>query len=144
MYRGVVAEKRSVALRRRVRCACGRPAGCRACAFVGWTVENETLDIVVPAGIQLGTRLRLGGKGDEALPTGPQDLLVEIVEEGPRADELRAAHAAHEAASDEHHRKRRIARAVARTRGMRAGIIVAAGLLVAAVAIVMHAVAAQP
>jgi hypothetical protein len=129
MYRGVVTEKRPVTIRRRVRCACA-PRGCRLCDLVGWTVKTETLLVVVPEGITLGTRLRLPGKGDETLPTGPQDLIVEVVEVGPRAEELRAAQLAHETASDAHFNERRTAKALERKSAMRSALMLAIGLLV--------------
>lgn len=97
-YRGVVAEERTVTLRRRVRCTC--PDGCKRCALVGWTLEEESLTVAIPAGVALGTTLRIAGKGDEfslGMIQAIGDLLIELVSDGERAEELRAAQAAHEA-----------------------------------------------
>jgi hypothetical protein len=117
-YRGG-GDQRKVTLRRRVRCGC--TDGCKECGQVGWTVKEETLTIVVPAGVALGSKLRLEEKGDE-VAVGPLvivgDLFVEVTEDGARAEELRAAQREHEAGLDASWTKASRAAAFARRKAM--------------------------
>lgn len=94
-YRGVEETTHSVTFRRRVACTC-KLMGCRRCEFVGWIVRTETVNVRVPARIDLGTTFRLPGQGDAIVPDSPGDLAVEVVEESERANELRAAQQARE------------------------------------------------
>jgi hypothetical protein len=95
-YRGAAETRHSLTFRRRVACAC-ELAGCSRCDLVGWIVRTETIDVQVPAVADIGTALRLPGQGDAIVPNSPGDLAVEVVEEGERAEELRAAQRAQEA-----------------------------------------------
>jgi hypothetical protein len=84
--------------------------------------------VTVPEGIPLGTKLRLASKGDESalnvtLRRRP-DLYVEIVVEGPRAEELRAAQAAHEAGLETSHHQERSRTSVERQRSARAALLI--------------------
>lgn len=113
-YRGTVETTVPLALRRRKACAACEGGGCGACAFVGWTVTPETVRVTVSKGMDVGTVLQLPGAGDDTIGSGAESadivagregrvivtggaLEVEIVEEGERAEELRAAQRAHEA-----------------------------------------------
>ena len=55
----------------------GKP--CRTCQGAGRVVENRTITVSIPAGIQSGKVLRLRGQGQSGIRGGPQgDLLIEI------------------------------------------------------------------
>lgn len=114
-YRGIVAEERTIAVRRGVRCACAlRRKRCPRCQDVGWFVHDQTFRVRLPAGVSLGTKLRLQGKGDEIEQTG--DLYVELVAPGERAETLRTWQVAEEAALDARQEERRAAMALGRRR----------------------------
>ena len=52
---------------------------CPACRGSGFTAENHTLSITIPAGVRTGTRLRLAGQGEPGEPGAPAgDLYVVI------------------------------------------------------------------
>ena len=58
-------------------------SGCRLCGGVGEIEESCSLRVWIPAGIANGTRIRVSGAGDAALPAaGPGDLVlfVHIIE----------------------------------------------------------------
>jgi hypothetical protein len=155
-YRGTAEEVRSVAYRRRVCCECQERTGagqgfvlvtnnketdngaalrgCRKCEHVGWLVRGETCDVRLPAGVDIGKKLRLPGQGDILVSTAPGDLLVELAEEGERAAELREAQRAHEKKLDEQWtaaRTRRVAeRAQAKRRAIQLGAAVGVAFLV--------------
>lgn len=89
-YRDAPADERSVTFARYVECSACRREGCERCSFAGWTVEDTTAKVVVPHGATPGTRITVDGAGNLAGGVA-QPIVVEIVEPGPRADELRAA-----------------------------------------------------
>jgi len=52
---------------------------CRECHGQGRVQENKTLSVKVPAGVDTGDRIRLGGEGEAGVHGGPAgDLYVEI------------------------------------------------------------------
>jgi hypothetical protein len=89
-YRDAPAEEREVAFTRYVECSACRRQGCERCSFAGWTLDETAAKVVVPHGATPGTRLTVSGAGNLAGGVA-QAIVVEIVEPGPRADELRAA-----------------------------------------------------
>lgn len=91
-YRDAAAEQLSVALARYVRCAPCSRKGCERCGYVGWRVVESTADVLVPHGATTGTRVTVEGVGDE-IDGIARPIVVEIVEAGPRAAELRDAQA---------------------------------------------------
>lgn len=89
-YRDAPAEEREVSFTRYVECSACSRKGCELCSAAGWTIEETTAKVVVPHGATPGMRLPVGGAGNLAGGVA-QPIVVEIVEPGPRADELRAA-----------------------------------------------------
>jgi molecular chaperone DnaJ len=59
---------------------------CHTCRGEGRVVENRTITVTIPAGIESGKILRLRGQGQAGFQGGPQgDLLIEVqVEPDPR------------------------------------------------------------
>ncbi len=88
-YRGGAGLKHTVTFRRRVACVCGF-SGCPKCEAVGWAIRTASVNIDLSAGLDLGKRLVLPGQGDAMDTVSPGDLVVELVEEGERAEELQA------------------------------------------------------
>lgn len=55
------------------------PDPCTACSGAGRIKQNKVLEVSIPAGIDEGQRIRLSGKGEPGLNSGPPgDLYVEI------------------------------------------------------------------
>src|SRR5690606_39240673 len=48
---------------------------CPKCSGQGRTVEERTLSVTIPAGIEGGTRIRLAGEGEAGLRGGPTGVL---------------------------------------------------------------------
>ena len=91
-YRDAAAEEVTVPLARHVRCSACLGKGCARCERVGWYVEQTTATVLVPHGATPGQRITVVDAAD-VFDGVARPLLVEIVEPGPRADELRAAQA---------------------------------------------------
>ena len=91
-YRDAKEEELTVAFARYVRCSHCMRKGCPRCDYVGWNVHQAAAKVLVPRGATPGTRVTVEGAGDD-LGSGGRPLVVEIVQAGPRADELRAAQA---------------------------------------------------
>jgi hypothetical protein len=79
----------TVSFARHVACKPCLGHGCGECELVGWIVEETTAKVTVPHGATPGTRLTLEGAAD-VIDGVARPLVVEIVEPGPRAEELRA------------------------------------------------------
>ena len=55
------------------------PDPCTACSGAGRIKQNKVLEVSIPAGIDEGQRIRLSGKGEPGMNSGPPgDLYVEI------------------------------------------------------------------
>ena len=128
-YRDVAADIREVHFRRRARCAsCHGEGECRRCDGVGWRLVPETIKVTVPTGAAIGTLLRIAGKGDDepsrravgfVVLSRVQDLHLELVEPGERADLLAAAARMHdESLAAEWHTASARRRATARKNGL--------------------------
>jgi hypothetical protein len=97
-YRDAPSEVRELVVSRYVSCkACSRE-GCARCTFVGWTIGDTMVKVVVPHGTAPGARLSLDSlESLESASVEDRQFLrsieIEMVEPGPRADELRAAEA---------------------------------------------------
>ena len=113
---------------------------CALCHDVGWRVAAQTFRVRVPHATPLGTKLRLPGKGDETSETTREraDLLVELAAPGERAEELRSAQVAEEAALDARFAKERKAASV-RGRHERRAVRVSALILITAVVLLAGA-----
>ncbi len=97
-YRGVAPGELRVRFKRRALCGVCAGQGCDNCDRVGWAVRAESVEVPVRRDTEVGTRMRLAGTDDEVSRTLHTEILVEIVEEGPRADELLRAQRAYEQA----------------------------------------------
>lgn len=106
-YRGVSPGEHRVRFKRRALCGVCLGQGCDNCDCVGWSVRAESLDVAVRRDAEIGTRMPLTGTDDELTRTLRTEIHVEIVEEGPRADELRRAQAEYERAIEERHARER-------------------------------------
>lgn len=89
-YRDAAAEERTVVVARYVRCTGCLGKGCGLCSFAGWNVGEAEAKVVVPSGATPGTRITVPGAG-HMIGSRSEGLTVEIVEPGPRAEDLRAA-----------------------------------------------------
>ena len=60
-------------------------SNCSKCRGTGRVVNNKTLDVKIPAGVDTGLRLRLAGKGEAGINGGPNgDIYIEFtVKEHP-------------------------------------------------------------
>ena len=88
-YRDAAEVEHSVSFSRFIRCLHCARKGCERCEFVGWRVQETSANVVVPHGSTPGTRITIEGVGDD-IDGGARSIIVEIVEPGPRADQLRA------------------------------------------------------
>ncbi|MCW5832958.1 MAG: hypothetical protein KIS78_11160 [Labilithrix sp.] len=89
-YRDGPAKRVDVLVVRFASCERCWEAGCPRCAFVGWTVASGSITVDVPAGALPGTRIEVEGAGD-VVGGQARPIEFEVVEPGPRADELRFA-----------------------------------------------------
>lgn len=146
-YRGVGEETHEIRFRRRKICTCGD--GCTTCSLVGWTVASETAKIELPKGTDIGAVMRLPGMGDARVHRLPiQDLIearegaqrvetppldIEVVEEGERADELRAAQRDHEGSLEAEHAKLAVKARRSHAKNRTLVIVAAGAFMVAAI-----------
>jgi hypothetical protein len=122
-YRGVAPGKYKVRFKRRARCIACDANGCTLCDRVGWTVRAESVDIALRRDAAIGSRMRLAGKGDDWSKNREGEVHVEVLEEGPRAVELRGGQELFEKALESQFARERREKRVAFRRGL-AGLAV--------------------
>ena len=94
-YRDAKEEEREVTLLRYVECSRCAGGGCKGCASIGWSVESFTARVRVPHGAAPGTRVVVPD-ASHVVGGAARELTVEIVQPGPRAEQLAAEAADYE------------------------------------------------